>query len=383
MSIVGQNHFPPELLSRPIAERLAYFESKLISHPSLLTASEKLRRVILHPAGTSIVFLYGPTGVGKTTLRRALEMSLLDGHRDDVERDPDHVALFSAEAIVPGEERFGWKDFFKRAMVALEGPFLRDRSQYGVEDIRRDDYGELVFKPRIVGHDLRRALEKCMRYRAVRAFLIDEAQHIGKGITGRSLIHNMDVVKSLANVTGALHVLIGTYELLHCTRLSAQLSRRSLDIHFPRYRPGNDADARAWRNVVLTFQRHLPLAEEPDLIGEAHYLYERSAGCVGILKDWLNRALEQALNTSKSTVDRAELDETMLSTKRLLDVTAEIDEGEQKLVESDEDMEKVRAMLGLEKSAPTPRESPESPPPARRQSRVRVGKRRPTRDVIG
>jgi len=40
-------------------------------------------------------------------------------------------------------------------------------------------------------------------------------------------------VSAGANVTGVLHVFIGTYELLNFRSLSGQASRCGLDIHFP------------------------------------------------------------------------------------------------------------------------------------------------------
>ncbi len=79
--------------------------------------------------------------------------------------------------------------------------------------------------------------------------------------------------------------------------LSAQLVRRSLDIHFHRYRVDQKEKANAWRNVVWAFERHLPLAEKPDLVGRWEFCFERSLGCVGILKQWLLRALQTALAT--------------------------------------------------------------------------------------
>jgi len=47
--------------------------------------------------------------------------------------------------------------------------------------------------------------------------------------------------------------------------------------------------------VTNTFQRHLPLQKEPDLEKHYEYLLEGSVGCVGILKNWLTRALRVAV----------------------------------------------------------------------------------------
>jgi len=53
--------------------------------------------------------------------------------------------------------------------------------------------------------------------------------------------------------------LLGTYELLAFRNLSAQLSRRSIDIHFPRYRADSTADLKAFQSIVKSFEQQLPL----------------------------------------------------------------------------------------------------------------------------
>jgi len=92
------------------------------------------------------------------------------------------------------------------------------------------------------------------------------------------------------------------------TNLSAQLSRRSVEIHFGRYRAESAEDCLAFKSVVLTFQRHLPLAEEPDLVGCWEALYEGSLGCIGVLKSWLNRSLAYAIAHDAATLTRRHLE---------------------------------------------------------------------------
>ena len=70
---VSPKAFPPELLQRSASERLAYFRSYTVAHPHLRTVSDALQRAIQEPAGASLIFVIGPTGVGKTTLRLRIE----------------------------------------------------------------------------------------------------------------------------------------------------------------------------------------------------------------------------------------------------------------------------------------------------------------------
>ena len=144
----------------------------------------------------------------------------------------------------------------------------------------------------------------------------------------------MDTVKSIANLTGTLHLLAGTYELLDLCDLSAELARRAYDVHLPRY--GESAhDQKIFTNVVRSLQIHLPLAAQTDLSPLADYLYERSLGCVGILKDWLAEALVLAIDDGCSGVSGNELLRTGYSPGKLQAIRREIELGEWRRREMD------------------------------------------------
>ncbi|MEO0843775.1 MAG: AAA family ATPase [Cyanobacteria bacterium J06643_5] len=137
--------------------------------------------------------------------------------------------------------------------------------------------------------ELRHALEAAMIKRGVQAVILDEAQHlmkIGTGSNAGKLLDQLDWIKSMTNVTGVLHILIGTYELLDFRNLSGQASRRGLDIHFPRYLYQNEQDRLDFQSVLLALLKKVPLkADIPELMQHWLYFYEHSIGCVGVLKD--------------------------------------------------------------------------------------------------
>src|SRR4051794_4142625 len=70
--------FPLELLSRPEAERLDYFKNYRIKHPKLMKADAALWRAINARVSNSIIFVFGPTGVGKSTLCTRIAERLTD-----------------------------------------------------------------------------------------------------------------------------------------------------------------------------------------------------------------------------------------------------------------------------------------------------------------
>jgi hypothetical protein len=136
----------------------------------------------------------------------------------------------------------------------------------------------------------------------------------------------------MTNVTGVLHILIGTYELLSFRNLSGQASRRGLDIHFPRYLFQNEQDRQDFQGVLLALFKQVPLQVDiPALMQHWFDFYERSIGCVGVLKDWLIRAVAAALHDGSDTLTLERLHEHTLSLAQCERMAIEATEGEQKL----------------------------------------------------
>jgi hypothetical protein len=337
-----------------------------------------LLQTIDAPASASLILVVGPTGVGKTTLRLRLEQQLLTRALPEMERDPGHLPVVALEAAAPDSGQFNWKDYYIRALLALEEPLIRDKIDHALRGNGRHGTGRVRIERSTSAPDLRRALEQCLRQRRVSVVIVDEAQHFRRLTSGRRLLDQMDTLKSLAALSGTVHVLVGTYELLGLADLNAQLSRRSVLMHFGRYHAEAPDDLLAFKSVLLTFQRHLPLATEPDLLGCWEELYERSAGCVGILKTWLQQALAAALEADATTLERPHLERCAPSTRTLLSVVRESTEGEAALGQSDRERGELRLLLGLETDRSA---APATTPNGKGASRV--AQRRPLRDPVG
>jgi hypothetical protein len=215
--------------------------------------------------------------------------------------------------------------------------------------------------------------------------MIDEAQHMAKMASGRRLLDQLDVIKSIANRTGTVHVLFGTYDLLALRNLGGQVSRRSVDLHFPRYRAEDASDRRVFLNVLHSFRQQLPLPEEFDLVSHWEYLYERSVGCVGVLKQWLVKALCGALRAGRSGLTLRDLERTGLSVAQCEKMLSEAAEGEARFAGNPSSRAQLRGRLGL------PSESAQRAPLGMQVRRERApsgknmhpGRRKPTRDVVG
>lgn len=376
--------FPRALLKQPESARYGYFRSYTVAHPKLREANEKLSDAIREAIPDSLIFVSGPAGTGKTTLRRRTEQRIATEMLTELNEDPGRYPVVGIDAIPPDSGNFSWKEFYKSILKELDEPCINHKIKPTTQRGRIDAYDPNSHTPAI---EFREAAEQAIKHRRPAALLVDEAQHLAKMSSGRKLQDQLDSIKFLASSTKIPIVLIGTYELLSLRNLSAQLSRRSVDVHFRRYRAEHSDEVKAFKNVLWTFQNHLPLLEQPDLVGNWDYLYERSVGCVGVLKDWMTRALAKALKDGGRVLSQKHLEKSALSVSQCEKMLDEAIEGETLLDDSRESRARLRSLMGLETKLTTPNEkgnvlsAEDVRLPSRRKRKP--GERNPKRDPIG
>jgi energy-coupling factor transporter ATP-binding protein EcfA2 len=363
-----------------LESRFEYFRAYTVAHPRLAEAKEMLMNAIHGAEPNSLIFVFGPTGVGKTTLRLKIEQLIAQELLSELKKDLTRIPVVSVEAIAPESGSFNWRDHFKRLLYQLDEPLVDRKLNRPVEENVAGATRHFMPTPRAVGTEYRYAVEQAIRYRRPAAVMIDEAQHIGKISSGRRLIDQLDVIKSFANQTKTAHILLGTYDLLAFRNLNGQLSRRSIDVHLARYRAEHSDDRQTFINVVQSFEKHVPFDEPSDLVSNWEFLYERSLGCIGILKEWLVRAVTVAYRNGDRKLTRAVVEAQALCIAQCEQLHAETTDGELKLQERHEAVARFRGKLGLCTSG---RAQAGSALAVSSGKRSRPGQRLPTRDLIG
>lgn len=378
----------PELLATPAApaDPLQPLKQFTMAHPKLHAMHEEVRQAIREPGGATLLFLLGPTGVGKTTLVARLMQQLTLEQLPELSAARERLAVAGIEAEAPPHGNYDFKQHFKRALLALQEILIEYRLDVSGQALAARERGSVIINAKTNVAALRSALEDALKRRRPAAFFIDEAHHLGKVAGGRKLQDHLDVIKSLANLSDTLHVLVGTYELQNLLNLSDQLSRRSRTFHFARYRAGLTADVQAFDNILWNFQQRLPLAKPLELRTHSAYLMERSLGCVGVLKGWLVRAVALALQQNTPTLTLAQLRQTEPTDGEWRSMAATLLAGEEAWRESEAELEKLRWQLRQEPSsvpgAPAAPTSPLEQAATAPRGPRRPGERRPRRDRI-
>jgi hypothetical protein len=417
---------PKEIEPLSAEEKKAGFQEATVTHHFLEQTDRILMRAIREHGGFASVLVYGPSGVGKTTMIRQISRRL-HGAVPSSRTAPFSpllsgpgvaVPLLVLETRPPDGAAFNRADYYRHALVKLGEPFYEQRR---LIDINTEYAGERRTRgrgkaaPFHESPELRHAMEDAMQRHGVRAVILDEAQHLltwGNREYGHALLDQLDWIKSMTNVTDIVHILVGTYELLSFTRLNGQASRRGLPIHFPRYQLQRAEDCTAFQAILLALLKKVPLRTDAEHLVVEHwlYFYERCIGCVGVLKDWLMRAVSAALDEGSDTLTLEQVQEQALSISQCEQMALDAVEGEQKLnategrrehlwrllqgeglrapllrlpasgVEATQDpasSERLAPVPGV--SSPVP--SPMAPPP--KPTRKRAGQQAPRRDPVG
>ena len=345
MAIYRSNR-PHHVLSRQ--EKLDLFRDCTVVHPHLKKAYEEFRDAVNNPGGASVIFLFGPTGVGKTTLLRQIMKVMVSEKTARLERDLNYLPVATTEARAPESGSFDWKVYYQSVLASLtESP----ASDYPIPN--RSKLKKSKSYQRNIGSNnshlstLREQVIVNMRHRELVVFLTDEAQRFSKLASSSRQQVQMDALQSMASMTNTLHGLFGTYELLEFRNLSGQLSRRSIDIHFPRYQADCDSDLVEFQRVLKSFGEKMTLEKAPELEIHWEYFYERSIGCVGILKDWLTQAYRKALHEDASTLSEHHWQPYAPSVAQCLQIAAEAIEGEKAFEFESGEVSLLRQKLGL------------------------------------
>ena len=417
---------PKDIEQLSAEEKKAGFKDATVTHRVLEQTDRILMRAIQEHGGFASVLVYGPSGVGKTTMIRQIRQRL-QGARSSSRPAPCSPPLSGPRAAVPllvletrppDGAAFNRADYYRNALVQLGEPFYEQRRFI---DIHTEDAGERRTRgrgkaaPFNEAPELRHAMEDAMQRHGVRAVILDEAQHLltwGNREYGHALLDQLDWIKSMTNVTDIVHILVGTYELLSFTRLNGQAARRGLPVHFPRYQLQHDDDCTTFQAILLALLKKVPLRTAAEQLVVEHwlYFYERCIGCVGVLKDWLMRAVSATLDEGGDTLTLERVQEQALSISQCEQMALDAVEGEQKLNATEGRREHLWRLLqgeglrapllrlpasGVEAPSapassayPTPvlaasstGPAPMAPPP--KTTRKRTGQQTPRRDPVG
>lgn len=397
-----EEFFPPsDDLNEPLPPEpqalLDRFKAYAVWHPRLLQVRTQVLDTIWEPADVVFVVVCGPSGVGKSKLAEVLASRLNTPKPELNGQNPRRSLLINTRP--PDGELFHRTNFYQTGLRLL-GKTTFDR-HIKVDVVTAE---HLVEKKRVRGKtstkysddpEIRDVYEEELRRQRLRAVLLDEAQHLITSGDGKQPKDQLNWIKSMAIETGVLHVLIGTYDLLPFCNLDGQMARRGSDFHFARYQMEDENDCLAFRNAFSSLLKQIPLQVDHDaLIQRWWYFFEGSIGCIGILKQWLVRALYRALREGSAELTRTYLEKSVLPDAKWERMRADAQSGEAEFQYAEgqnsylSDLASMPTFVPKQPDLAPPSPSTPSPkdePTKQKKSKLngRIGEPSPRRDQVG
>ena len=323
-----------EVIDLPAEEARLYadFCELLVEHRLQAEALEDVWRRLAQSRHTrqsrpgsegQITLLYGPTGVGKTALWDACMERCRALHRQ--RGLPGRLPYLYTLCDVPSTGIWQMKPFYAATLAAADEVLIKHKQL-----IKPATSVQTSWHATTAG--LRQATLNMLKHREPPIFCIDEAHHLGIHSSDEQKEKNLDAIKTFADEASVPILMLGSYELIDFQSRSGRLGRRARPIHLPRYNIENGADQLEFKSVVYFFKKRLP-QDGFDLYNEFPMFMEQTLGCVGLLKQWLERAYFTALWSGRRAVRRRDIQDEAPTPDLVNQWLDEINAGETRLRE--------------------------------------------------
>lgn len=307
--------------------RLEAFKAVKVKHPRLEEVDRVVTQTIEEPAGATHLLLYGPSGVGKSTVTKRLTERFVAA-----ERDPAIIPVVWVEARPSDTGVYARLDYYRQVLTALQAhTAVNDRLMHLALTARpsrkKVEASEWL--------DMREAVEYALELLRVKAVVIDEAQHLLQVTAPLRPVDQLDWLKSLTNRTQVLHVLVGPYDLCEVRNLSGQAARRGRDLHFPRYHIARHEERQEFVGALRYLLARVPLTCDVNgLLTRWRWFAEWSIGCIGILRDWLVDTVAALLAEGEPVLTMEALHAHALAVGQRVRLEMDARTGERKVEES-------------------------------------------------
>lgn len=329
-----------------MAARLAAFQQYKIKHTSLEKMDDLLMNAIDEHTSYSILALYGPSGVGKSTVMKRIAQRC----REE-EPDSSVVPVVIVQASPEDVGSAARLDFYRQVLHQLRGHVaIRDRilnlPLASGRGKKSTDPAEWL--------EMRDAVSYALDLLKVKAVCIDEAQHLMQADAAQKPSIQLDWLKSLTNRSNLLYVLVGNFSLYDFCHLNGQLARRVREEQFARYHLDQQADAVEFTSALKVLVEQVPLQVDiPEMLTHWKWFGEWSIGCIGILSDWVVETAATLCRAGETVLTLEALAKHALKPAQRLKLETEARTGEFKIEEAKKESEReLQRLLGRPSTQP-------------------------------
>lgn len=275
---------------------------KLVEHFSYLSARSQLRAALDNFRPGHMVFLIGPSGVGKTTLRHSVMREMFG---NPLNWGRGRIPAIEAFAQLPNAAFFSSRELAKTLVEQLHVPSLNWLFSEGtIDKLVEEKIRSEVEQCGAIWAQLRRAhvtegeywriFERSLAARGCKYVSLDQVTALLVNRRDTSPADHTLHLMSLAESAGIMFIMTGVHHAAQLWSIHSELRRRVAPVWVPPYSHRRKEDEKHYLRLLKSLTPKYPLSRSDLLYLMADEILAATGGVFGEIVQLLDRARRQA-----------------------------------------------------------------------------------------
>jgi hypothetical protein len=289
---------------------------RLVQHPAYETPRLSLRRALDEYRPGHMVFIIGPSGVGKTTMRRSV-MQEMFGNPSNWGRG--RIPVVETFAMLPHGAYFSSRELAKSLVVELNAPkldWLLDGSHLensAKEAIRRELEScartwEAIRPKRATEGEYWNIVQRSLLARGCKYVSIDQVTALLVNHRDTSPADHTLHLMALAEAAGVMFVMTGVQSATRLWSVHSELRRRVVTIWVPPYSDKRPEDRVPFLRLLKSLEAKYSVSKRDLLVRMATDILAATGGVFAQVVQLLERARQQAFEAGQDRIHKQHIE---------------------------------------------------------------------------
>lgn len=308
---------------------------KLLQHPAYRGPRDRLRATLDNHRPGHMVFIIGPSGVGKTTMRRSVMREMFGNPHLWGKGKIPAIETF---ACLPVGAYFSSRYLAREFLQELNAPTLTwavaDESSWSSPlsdiqaEVRDRDIQLGRYQLRLTEAECWSSVRRTMIARGCKYVAIDQVSAFLVNHRDKSPADHTLHLMALAESTGSMFIMTGIHRAVELWSINSELRRRVTPVWVPPYSDRRKEDRAPFLRLLTSLSEKHKLSAQDLLIRMAADILAATGGVYGEVVQLLSRAAEAARQEGSERILRRHVEASYYSDNDLANLWRDIEDFE-------------------------------------------------------